>query len=271
MDFLTTTVTLISLGLTLSMGIISWRLVREERRRSEAKIAGLQAKFTRFARSRAVSDAVASVSRSRPIRENNPADESEPARGHLLARTELAESFPEVRDLARIPRAPRQPATRRLATTWLAGTATIAVGLTVVAFAHFRGETQPIPNTETALPLELLSLTHARQGDYLNIRGTLRNPTHGRKWEQLSVVATLFDTNGTIIGTEETPLPVNTLSSGAQTAFSVSLPDTEQIRRYRVSFSQDRSNVPHMDQRDASERAHATEPTTPEAHHDQRQ
>ena len=135
----------------------------------------------------------------------------------------------------------------------------------MVAFTHFRGETKPIPNTEVPLPLELLTLTHARQGDNLTIRGTLRNPTSGREWRQLSVAAILFNTSGTVIGAGETPLPVNVLSPGAQTPFSLSLPDTEHISRYRVSFRQDQSNVPHLDQRDTSEQAHPTEPTAPEA------
>ena len=77
MDFLTTTVTLISLALTLSMGIISWRLVREERRRSDARIAALQAEFTRSTHTRADSDEVASMSGSHPTRWGNPGDEPE--------------------------------------------------------------------------------------------------------------------------------------------------------------------------------------------------
>ncbi len=265
MDFLTTTVTLISLGLALSMGIISWRLVREERRRSDATIAALQAKLTRFTHSRAGSDEVASVSRPRPTRKDDPGDEFEPARGYFLARTESAESFLEGHDLASAAVASGQPATRRLTTTWLACAAAVAVGLAVVAFTQFRGEPKAVPSTEAALPLELLSLTHTRQGGYLVIRGTLRNPPDGREWEQLSAAATLFDTNGTVIGTGETPLAADVLSRGAQTAFSISLPDTEHVSRYRVSFSQDQSNVPHIDQRGAREQAHSTEPTAPEA------
>lgn len=98
-------------------------------------------------------------------------------------------------------------------------------------------------------PVELLSLDHRRQGDYLAVSGSLRNPRGGRDRQKLSVSATVYDRTGAIIGTGQTPLPVAGLPPGGETGFTISLPDADLIDRYRVSFMEDRSKLPHVDRR----------------------
>ena len=98
-------------------------------------------------------------------------------------------------------------------------------------------------------PVELLSLDHRRQGDYLAVSGSLRNPRGGRDRQKLSVSATVYDRAGAIIGTGQTPLPVAGLPPGGETGFTISLPDADLIDRYRVSFMEDRSKLPHVDRR----------------------
>ena len=116
------------------------------------------------------------------------------------------------------------------------------------------GETPPVDADQTT-PVELLSLAHARQGEYLAISGAVRNPTDGVDRGRLSVMATVFDEAGTQIGTGQTPLPVRTLPPGTETPFTISMPDGDRINRYRISFAQDQTRVPHIDRRQSTDAA----------------
>ncbi len=108
----------------------------------------------------------------------------------------------------------------------------------------------PRPRAGADLPVELLSLDHRRRGDYLAVSGSLRNPPGGRERTKLSIAATAFDRSGAIIGTGQTPLPAAALPPGEETAFTISLPGADRIDRYRVSFMEDRSRLPHVDRRE---------------------
>ena len=114
---------------------------------------------------------------------------------------------------------------------------------------HFAGRTPP-PRAGADLPVELLSLDHRRQGDYLAVSGSLLNPSGGRERSKLSIAATAFDRSGAIIGTGQTPLPTAALPPGEETPFTISLPSADRIDRYRVSFMEDRSRLPHVDRRE---------------------
>ena len=48
-------------------------------------------------------------------------------------------------------------------------------------------------------PLELVSLTHARQNDKLAVSGLVRNPATAKPIEHLSAVVFLFDRMGTFV------------------------------------------------------------------------
>ena len=132
-------------------------------------------------------------------------------------------------------------------TRWGHGLAAIAVGTVLVAGVSLADRTRR-PDGE-AVPVELLSLDHRRQGDYLTVSGSLRNPPAGRERTKLSVTATSLDRTGAIIGTGQTPLPVAALPPGGEAAFTIALPDADLIGRYRVSFMEDRSKLPHVDRR----------------------
>ena len=114
---------------------------------------------------------------------------------------------------------------------------------------HFAGRT-PRLRAGADLPVELLFLDHRRQGGYLAVSGSLRNPPGGRERSKLSIAATAFDRSGAIVGTGQTPLPAAALPPGDETAFTISLPSADRIDRYRVSFMEDRSRLPHVDRRE---------------------
>ena len=66
--------------------------------------------------------------------------------------------------------------------------------------------------------------------------------------------------NGEIIGAGQTPLPVAALAPDSETPFAISLPDADRVDRYRISFSQNQTNVPHVDRRQTDDRTHAPPP-----------
>ena len=139
--------------------------------------------------------------------------------------------------------------------------ATVAAAVVVLAMVSFvmlfglPGGAPADPDTGTAQPVELLSLAHARQGEYLAITGSIRNPSDGIERGQLSVTATVFDRDGAVVGTGQTPLPVTVLPPGSETLFTISLPDADRINRYRISFMQGQDSVPHVDRRRPNDQA----------------
>ena len=132
---------------------------------------------------------------------------------------------------------------------WGHGAGAVAVATVLVAVVSL-AERTPLPRDGGAgAPVELLSLDHRRQGSYLAVSGSLRNPPDGRERTRLSITATAFDRTGAIVGTGQTPLPVEALPPGDETVFTISLPDADLISRYRVSFMEDQSGLPHVDRR----------------------
>ena len=261
MDVALVTVTAISLTMALAMGVVTWRLIREERRRSDARVATLMAELDRpHGRS------VGPHERNVPPTRNTPppvrAAEPSPPRGRTGPATPTA---PPVRATATAvaPLVPQSP-TGLFATTtgsatslrpFLATVAASAVVLAAVSFAMLSGDTAADPGAGTPQPVELLSLTHAREGEYLAITGSIRNPSGGIERGQLSVTATVFDQDGTVVGTRQTPLPMAVLPPGTEAPFSISLPDADRINRYRISFMQGQTSVPHVDRRRPGDQA----------------
>ena len=142
--------------------------------------------------------------------------------------------------------------TPRARPRWGHRLAAVAVGTVLVAGVSLADLTPGLRDPPAAaVPVELLSLDHRRQGDYLAVSGSLRNPPGGKERAKLSITATVFDRTGAVVGTGQTPLPVTVLSPGSDTAFTISLPDADVINRYRVSFMEGHVSLPHVDRRHA--------------------
>ena len=133
-------------------------------------------------------------------------------------------------------------------TPWGHRAAAVAVATVLVAGVSL-ADLPPLPRPGADLPVELLSLDHRRQGNHLAVNGSVRNPRGGTERSKLSITATAFDRSGAIVGTGQTPLPAAVLPPGGETAFTVSLPSAGRISRYRVSFMEDQSRLPHVDRR----------------------
>ena len=98
-------------------------------------------------------------------------------------------------------------------------------------------------------PLELVSLTHARQDKKLAVSGLVRNPASGKPVEHLSAVVFLFDRMGTFVTSSRANVDFLKLGAGDESPFVVSLDAPASVSRYRVSFRTDDGIVPHIDRR----------------------
>ena len=97
--------------------------------------------------------------------------------------------------------------------------------------------------------MELVALSHDRDGDRITIRGVVRNPREGANVDQLTAVAYLFDREGGFAWKWRAAIDVPALAPGAESAFVVTVDHAANVGRYRVSFKTGERVVPHVDRR----------------------
>jgi hypothetical protein len=248
-------VTALSLAIAAGMAFIVAKLVREERARSEARVAALGAMSADPAldsplprpavipRRQIVVAPVVSTSRSG---HGAPFDDLEirPPDGAVSVSTLFAET-----DQA-------SPWGRRFAVI-----ASLAVVLLVIGFATMSGKARPsasAPGTSVAQqaptldtpPLELLSLHHAQETQRFVISGLVQNPRSGAPLSHVVATAFLYGPDGTFLTSSRAPLDFTTLTPGVESPFVVSVPVTGEVARYRVGFrTEDGRVIAHVDKR----------------------
>ena len=261
MDVALATVTVISLTMAFATGIVTWRLIREERRRTDARVAVLMADLAADGENaRTVAPSVRTADSAPPRRQAAPATPR--ARPPRSAGTAVTPAVQEAQSPTGLF-APitGSPAALRPFLATVAGALVVLVAVSFTMLSERSGDLPADPGTGTPEPVELLSLQHVRQGDYLAITGSIRNPSDGIERGQLSVTAIVFDRDGTVLGTGQTPLPVAVLPPGSETPFIIiSLPDADRINRYRISFRQGQTSVPHIDRRRPHDQARSAVP-----------
>jgi hypothetical protein len=102
-------------------------------------------------------------------------------------------------------------------------------------------------------PLELVALRHQRRGGVMVISGMVRNPNGGHVIQSLSAVAFTFDKQGTFLASGRAPLDFPLLQPGDESPFTVTVPNSAAIGRYRVTFRTESGVVPHVDRRGDSQ------------------
>jgi hypothetical protein len=118
-------------------------------------------------------------------------------------------------------------------------------------YAWNRGGT-PVEAAREERPLELLALTHQRQGDSIVVSGLIRNPVAGRPLAGLTAVAFTFNRQGTFLTSGRAMVDYPRLAAGDESPFSVTLPQASGVSRYRVSFRTDSGVLAHVDRREPS-------------------
>jgi hypothetical protein len=272
MDILLLGITVVSLIVTLVMSIAAWRLARDEKKRSAARVAALSlaagAEDTRAANNpigfearpervmakapwaparvaheatpRIIPPPIAPTVAAAALPLNQPA-RFEPARATEPGIT-LGSGFLGASDV-------RHEGGNRQKSLAFAAVILFAVlsGGLVWSMSAPRGTSAAAmgPNS----PLELVSLTHERHNDKLAVSGLVRNPATGKPIDHLSAVVFLFDKTGTFVTSARANVDFLKLGAGDESPFVVSLDAPATVARYRVSFRTDDGVVPHVDRR----------------------
>jgi len=267
METLLMVVTVITLGLAIGMSGLAWRLLRENRRRSQARVEALQAM--------AAETEVETAPRYAMLE-----DEDRDA-WDLEIEPEPAPVKPALRPAARPPvrvAKPRRPLAPEPEVTFGATVAAptgapprrylalAVVGLAMAAvvsgiYAMYR----PVIAADSAAateqlstraaggpkPLELLSLRHSIGADgAFTVTGLVQNPAEGQPARKILAVVYLFDRDGNYFAGGKASLDFSVLQPGDESPFVVHVPNVGRVSRYRVGFrSEEGGIVAHVDHR----------------------
>lgn len=290
MDITLVLVTLLSLTLAAVMTTLAWRLAREERRRSAARVAALAAEIHN-ARGLSDHDPVHGFRAGIESHAYPSTSGVTQASGNNALRSALNDDWllrdaAASRDARWAPVVPvttpgdmfaAAPATQtRSRLTAVIATGVIVVG-SVAALSVFlsgsrgdramsrsvgasssvpsqpaRGSGEPQHQVPPAQtgPLELVALTHEQEADRLIVHGVVRNPASGPEVSRLAAVVFVFNNDGHFVASARADLEQVPLAPGATAPFAVTIPDASAVGRYRVSFRTDERIVPHVDRRD---------------------
>lgn len=232
MDTTLVTVTVLSMGMAAALSVIVWRLLREERRRSDARVIALTKAAQPAPRSGSPTQAAAEL----PLRSGGA-----PAGTALFV--EPVRSSPWGGRLA------------VMAGVAFLGTAVLLFAMTRAAFHTAARATQTTDAGTSAAAtveagLELLSLRDAHQNGTLTITGMVHNPRGATLLTRVTVTAYAFDDKGAFLASGRALLDVTTLAPGDDSPFVVSVPVGEGVARYRIGFrSEDGRVIGHVDRR----------------------
>jgi hypothetical protein len=239
-------VTLVSLALTLVLGGILARLMRDERRRSAARVAVLREMADATARQQeAIEPDWPELVRQTPVIENTT---------DLFVRREPRSAWPWRAAIA-------AAIVLVIAFTGaLAGIVVRSRSTPADRAVHAQAGTA---SAQAAGLLELLSLQQSQQANALTITGLVQNPRDGAALSKVIATALLFGPDGSFLASGRAPLDFTVLRPGDESGFVISVPVTAPVARYRVGFrSEDGRVIGHIDRRTAPTTAN-TGPTVP--------
>lgn len=265
MDTVLMAVTILSLAMAVAMAFIVAKLMREERARSEARVAALTSMAAQPAADAPMAVAPARIAPPptvaappRPIERAplHPAQPSPPPRLDDLDLRPSTEAVAGVSHLFEEPAVP-SPWGRRFAV--IGSLAAVAAAIVFVvtsgrppasASPSAAAATLQQPAVLDSAPLELVSLRHTQEAQRLVITGLVQNPRTGQPLSHVVATAFLFGPDGAFLTSSRAPLDFTTLSPGDESPFVVSVPVMGQVARYRVGFRTDDGRViEHVDKR----------------------
>ena len=289
MDSALVVITLASLGTTGAVLLYAARLIRDERTRSNARVTALaqeighnSAGAARSPAPRAYAAPAADMPRGRihreSIREHAPvapartpigtAPELRPSgaggdrstdgaavRARVLATRDAAlpQRHEAARGAALFQSASAEPASTRMLVP-IIGAVIVVLALATIYFVGGHPQGPAVPARAAAgapnVPLELVSLRQAREGDILTISGAVRNPSGATDRRQVAAVVFLFDRTGSFVASGRAPLDYQALAPGDESPFVITVPGAADVSRYRVSFREGDDVLPHVDRRE---------------------
>ncbi|MBI2835349.1 MAG: hypothetical protein HYX76_13075 [Acidobacteria bacterium] len=266
-------ITISAIAIAVTMTLVTFRMMREERRRSAARIAALNEALERGQ----VRDLPLNPPRSAPVvpeerllsiaSRRRSAEPAEILREQRPTQDPVAAPRPEPAfdlDLGREPEESAATAplfgvvdrpgggSRRIGTVLLA--AAVAAAL-VGAFVFLQNGTEAkggavLTRRADGAPLELRSLRHTRDKQTWTITGLVRNPAEGAPASRVTAVAFLFDGKGSFVASGRAPVDFTNLGPGDESPFVVNVTALGPIARYRISFrAEDGQMIRHVDRR----------------------
>jgi hypothetical protein len=254
MDTVLIAVTALSLAMAIGMALVVAKLLRDDRQRSDARVAALSAMAAGpIARHDAIVPAGTLHDTAVTRRTRFAAAAIQPA-GDVLD-LELRPARPDAgsRNELFAPRHDPSPWGTRLAVI-ASLTAAVAVAIVAVTIAgrHSNAAPTPVPLAAAAeaMPLELVALRHSRDAGFLTISGLVQNPKAGRTQSRLIATAFVFGPDGAFLTSTRAPLDISRLAPGEESPFVVSVPVSGDVSRYRIGFrTEDGQVVAHIDKR----------------------
>lgn len=241
MDILLVVVTGVSLTLAIVMGALLARTMREEQRRSDARVQllGELAGSDRPGRAQAPTALGDIEIRPRPA-------------APQAAVTGVQDLFHEHDEPSAWP--------RRFA---VIGTMGALLFLAIAGYREIRStsdETAPqtsaqaaapkAPARTDAAPLELVALRHGQEAGVLTVSGLVQNPRAGTTLSKVSATLFVFGPGGSFIASGRAPLDFTSLAPGDESPFVIHVPVTGSVERYRVGFRGDDDRMlAHVDRR----------------------
>jgi hypothetical protein len=241
------------LGLVLAafMAGVAWRLHRDEARRSAARVATLAADL-RDERFRAPA-----IVGGRRVESRIQLFPSRPIDADLFDRGGHSDSTPDLFSFDR-----SRGTESRLGPVLAVGIFAVVVAFALI-LAMGRGSRQAADSASAAAtaahapatpaPIELVSLDQTRDGDRLTVRGAVRNPPSGERFDRLVAEVTYFGSDGKMLGSGHAALQPATLAPGTESAFAVTIARGQDVGRYRIRFHVDERIVAHVDRRGGSD------------------
>jgi hypothetical protein len=132
------------------------------------------------------------------------------------------------------------------------GTEGLSRHSSVGAEAETRPESESRENKRRGevAPLELLSLSHRTEADDFVVAGLVQNPADGKTTPSVMAVVYVFNAKGEYFASGKATLEFAPLAPGAESPFTVRLPKTTGVTRFRVGFrAADGAVVAHVDRR----------------------
>ena len=148
------------------------------------------------------------------------------------------------------------PWTRRFGIVAAVATVAVIVGFTISSFTRGGAadvSAKPAQVAAVSPTLELLTLAYEQKDTTLTISGMVQNPkTSPAIAAGVEVTALVFAADGTIVASGKAPLDFSRLRPGDESPFVVRVPVTGNIARYRIGFRGDDGRViAHVDRRNA--------------------
>lgn len=264
MDTLMMTVTGLSLAMALGMGCVVARLVREERQRSDARVAAL-IDMAAEPPSGGQPSRLASGSAPQPRREREARVNQATARSAERAAPAGALDELEIRPAdGTVSGGSDLFKAREQSVLWRGRLVSACVIVIVAAGLWFgvlsRGlpadapaataVTNPGTAPGAAPPLELLALDHTLQNGSISINGLVQNPRGGQPLTSVVATALVFGADGSVLSSARAPIDYTTIGPGDESPFVVTVPVAGEVTRYRIGFrSVEDRVIGHVDKR----------------------